>query len=285
MYREQRATTCAVVMILVLAAFAAAQSTRKEVHFKVGRRTSVSIVNQYGPISVKAGPGKRVMVTAILYSGKVEVDQSKRGNRVSIVSHLLEGADADSGRVDYEVLVPADASVTLHSTTGPLHVEKLHGDVILESSTAMVDVRDVSAGRVHIKTLNGPVTLTNVNDGYVEVTSVSGDVALNAVNGTSVHVNSSSGKIHYDGDFGQGGQYSLTSHSGDIEAIAPSFASIEVVARSVQGKVENDFPLEPEHTSFVPRAGSAFAGTVGKAASSVRLLSFSGKIHLKKREQ
>jgi DUF4097 and DUF4098 domain-containing protein YvlB len=285
MYREQRATTCAVVMILVLAAFAAAQTTRKEVHFKVGRRTSVSIVNQYGPISVKAGPGKRVMVTAILYSGKVEVDQSKRGNRVSIVSHLLEGADSDSGRVDYEVLVPADASVTLHSTTGPLHVEKLHGDVILESSTAMVDVRDVSVGRVHIKTLNGPVTLTNVSDGYVEVTSVSGDVALNAVNGTSVHVNSSSGKIHYDGDFGQGGQYSLTSHSGDIEAIAPSYASIEVVARSVQGKVENDFPLEPEHTSFVPRAGSAFAGTVGKAASSVRLLSFSGKIHLKKREQ
>src|ERR1700686_3496847 len=74
MYREQRATTCAVVMILVLAAFAAAQTTRKEVHFKVGRRTSVSIVNQYGPISVKAGPAKRVMVTAILYSGKVEVD-------------------------------------------------------------------------------------------------------------------------------------------------------------------------------------------------------------------
>jgi Putative adhesin len=110
-------------------------------------------------------------------------------------------------------------------------------------------------------------------------------VALNAVNGTSVHVNSSSGKIHYDGNFGEAGQYSLTSHSGDIEAIAPSYASIEVVARSVQGKVENDFPLEPEHTSFVTRAGSAFAGTVGKAASSVRLLSFSGKIHLKKREQ
>ena len=166
-----------------------------------------------------------------------------------------------------------------------MHVEKLHGDVILEGSTAVVDVRDVNAGHVHIKTLNGPVTLTNVSDGYVEVTSVSGDVALNAVNGAQVHVNSSSGKIHYDGDFGEAGQYSLTSHSGDIEAIAPSYASIEVVARSVQGKVENDFPLQPEHTSFVARAGSAFAGTVGQAASSVKLLSFSGKIHLKKREQ
>jgi DUF4097 and DUF4098 domain-containing protein YvlB len=284
MYRK-RATTIAVVMILVLAAFAAAQTTRKEMHFKVGRRASISIVNQYGPISVKPGPGKRVMVTATLYSGKVEIDQSKRGNRVSVLSHLLDGADATTGRVDYEVLVPADASVTLHSTTGPLRVEKLRGDVILEGSTAMVDVRDVNAAHVHVKTLNGPVTLTNVSDGYVEVTSVSGDVALNAVNGAQVHVNSSSGRIHYDGDFGEAGQYSLTSHSGDIEAIAPSYASIEVVARSVQGRVENDFPLEPEHTSFVTRAGSAFAGTVGKAASSVKLLSFSGKIHLKKREQ
>jgi len=173
--------------------------------------------------------------------------------------------------------------VSLHSATGPLHVEKLHGDVILEGNTAIVDVRDVSAGHVHVKTLNGAVTLTNVSDGHVEITSVSGDVALNAVNGSLVHVNSSSGKIHYDGDFGEAGDYSLTSHSGDIEAIAPSYASIEVVARSVQGKVENDFPLQPEHTSFVARAGSAFAGTMGKAASSVKLLSFSGKIHLKKR--
>jgi DUF4097 and DUF4098 domain-containing protein YvlB len=223
------------------------------------------------------------MVTAILYSGKVEIDQSKSGNRVSVVSHLLEGADPDTGRVDYEVVVPADANVTLHSTTGPLRVEKLHGDVILEGSTAIVDVRDVSAGHVHVQTLNGPVTLTNITDGHVEITSVSGDVALNTVSGSMVHVNSSSGKIHYDGDFGEAGDYSLTSHSGDIEAIAPSYASIDVVARSVQGKVENDFPLHPEHTSFVARAGSAFAGTMGEAASSVKLLSFSGKIHLKKR--
>ena len=283
MYRKQSAATFAVVMVLVLTAFAADETTRKEFHFKVGHRASVSIINQYGPISVKPGPGKHVVVNAILHSNKVEIDQSKSGNRVSVFSHLLEGADAETGQVDYEVQVPADASVTLHSATGPLHVEKLHGDVILEGNTAVVDVRDLSAGHVHIKTLNGAVTLTNVSDGHVEITSVSGDVALNAVSGSLVHVNSSSGKIHYDGEFGEAGDYSLTSHSGDIEAIAPAYASIEVVARSVQGKVENDFPLQPEHTSFVARAGSAFAGTMGKAASSVKLLSFSGKIHLKKR--
>ena len=100
--------------------------------------------------------------------------------------------------------MPADASVTLHSTTGPLHAEKLHGDVILEGNTANVDVRDISDAHVHVKTLNGPVTLTNVLDGHVEITSVSGDVVLNSVNGPLVQVNSSSGKIRYDGDFGGG---------------------------------------------------------------------------------
>ena len=136
---------------------------------------------------------------------------------------------------------------------------------------------------MHIKTLNGPVTLTNVRDGHIEITSVSGDVVLNSVNGPLVQVNSNSGKIRYDGDFGGGGDYNLTSHSGDIEATAPSYASIDVTARSEQGKVENDFSLQPKHTTFLMKAGSAFAGTMGEAASSVKLFSFSGKIHLKKR--
>jgi DUF4097 and DUF4098 domain-containing protein YvlB len=127
------------------------------------------------------------------------------------------------------------------------------------------------------------VTLTNIRDGHVEITSVSGEVVLNSVNGPLVQVNSTSGRIRYDGDFGSGGEYSLTSHSGDIEASAPADASIDVTARSVRGKVENDFLLQPKHTPFAIKAGSAFAGTMGKAASSVNLLSFSGKIHLKKR--
>jgi DUF4097 and DUF4098 domain-containing protein YvlB len=282
MHRSRRAARVAVVFVLVVAAFAA-DEVRKEYRFKVHHRASVSIVNQYGPISVKPGAASQVIVTVILHSDKVEVEQDQAGNRISVSSHLLPGADADSGGVDYEVLVPADSNVSLRSTTGPLHAERLTGDVIVEGNTANVDMRDLSEGHVHIRTLNGPVTLTNINDGHVEITSVSGDVALKSVNGSLVHVNSASGRILYDGDFGGGGEYSLMTHSGDIDATAPSYASIDVVASSEQGKVENDFRLHPSHSSFAAKAGSAFAGTMGEAASSVKLLSFSGKIHLKKR--
>ncbi|HXY15879.1 MAG TPA: DUF4097 family beta strand repeat-containing protein [Terriglobales bacterium] len=282
MYRRNWVAGLVVAMVL-LAAVVAAAETRKEFRFRVHRHASVSVVNQFGAISVKPSSERDVLVTAILHSDKAEVDTSHSGNRVSVSTHLLAGADPDSGRVDYEVLVPADANVTLRSATGPLRAEKLRGDVILEGNTANMDVRDLSDGHVHIKTLNGPVTLTNVSDGHVEITSVGGEISLFAVDGPLVHVNSNSGRIVYDGDFGGGGEYSLMTHTGDIEATAPSYASIDVLASSSQGKVVNDFPLQPVHTSLAQRAGSAFAGTMGKAASSVKLLSFSGKIHLKKR--
>jgi DUF4097 and DUF4098 domain-containing protein YvlB len=273
MRNQRRVAQWALIVITVSATFAGAE-TRKEYRYTVHPRSSVSITNPYGPISVKSVGGNIVSVVAILQSDKVEIDQRQNGNRVDIMSHLLSGADVDSGRVSYEISVPADASVNMHSTTGPMRAEKIRDDITLEGASAKIEVRDVTNAHVHIKSLNGPITVANIRQGHVEITSVSGDIVLNGVSGSLVQVNSTSGRINYDGDFGNGGRYVLTSHTGDIEATAPVYASIEV---------ENDFTLEPEHTSFIAKTGSAFAGTVGKAASSVKLFTFSGKIHLKKR--
>jgi DUF4097 and DUF4098 domain-containing protein YvlB len=259
---------------------------RKEYHFNVGVKAGVSVNNPYGSISVRPSPGNTVVIDAILHSDKVEVDNNQNGNRVEVQSHLLPGADSISGRVDYEILVPSDASVTLHSSTGPLRAERLHGDVTLEGAAAAVDVRDVSDAHVHVKTVNGPVTLTNVQDGHVEVDSLSGEVTLDQVNGPLVQVVSTSGKINYIGDFGKSGEYRLTSHSGDIEATVPEGTSADVMARSVRGEVHDDIPLQPKpHTWFAIEQGRAFMGTMGRAAASstVVLRSFSGKIHLRKR--
>ncbi len=260
--------------------------THKEYRFNVGPKAGVSINNPYGSISVKPSTGNFVVINAVLASDKVEVDKNVVGNRVEVQSHLLSGATAESGRVDYEVFVPADASVTLHSSTGSLRAEKLHGDVTLEGAAASVDVRDITNAHVHIKTLNGPVTLTNVKDGHVEVDSLSGTVTLNGVNGPLVQVISTSGGINYVGDFGDRGEYRLTSHSGDIDATVPDSTSADVSARSVRGEVHDDIPLQPKaHTWFVVKEGSAFWGTMGRAAvsSTVVLRSFNGKIHLRKR--
>jgi len=260
--------------------------SHKEYRFNVAAKAGVSVNNPYGSISVKPSTGNVVVINALLYSDRVEVDKNLAGNRVEIQSHLLPGADAQSGRVDYEILVPADASITLHSSPGPLRAERLHGDVTLEGAAATVEIRDITGAHVHVKTLNGPVTLTNVQDGHVEVDSLSGAVTLNGVTGPLVQVISTSGSISYIGDFGDRGEYRLTSHSGNIEATVPESTSADVSARSVRGEVHDDIPLQPKsHTWFVVKEGSAFWGTMGRAAvsSTVVLRSFSGKIHLSKR--
>jgi DUF4097 and DUF4098 domain-containing protein YvlB len=262
--------------------------SKKEFHFAVGPRAGVSVMNPYGSISVKPSLNNTVVVSAVLHSDKVEVDNNQNGNRVDIQSHLLAGADSDSGRVDYEVYVPADASITLHSSAGALRAEKLHGDVSLEGAGATVDVRDVSDAHVHVKTMSGPVNLDNIKNGHVEVDSLSGEITMRGVNGPLVQVVSTSGKINYIGDFGNSGEYRLTSHSGDIEATIPEWTSADVSARSVRGEVHDDIPLQPKnHTFFAIDKGRAFAGTMGRVAvsSTVVLRTFSGKIHLRKRSE
>jgi len=277
---------CSAVLAVTMTAGIASAETHKELRFNVGPKAALSVNNPYGSVSVKPATGNSVVVNAVLWSDKVEVDNNFAGNRVDLQSHLLPGADAQSGRVDYEILVPPDTSLALHSSSGALRAEKIHGDVTLEGAAASVDLRDISDAHVHVKTLNGPVTLTNVQSGYVEVDSLSGNVTLNGVNGPLVQVISTSGGINYLGDFGDHGEYRLTSHSGNIEAVVPDSTSADVSARSVRGEVHDDIPLQPkQHTSFVLKEGSAFWGTMGRAAvsSTVVLRSFNGKIHLRKR--
>jgi DUF4097 and DUF4098 domain-containing protein YvlB len=233
---------------------------------------------------VRAGATHQVIVTAILHSDKVEIEEAQSHNRIELASHLLPGADSTTGVVEYEIQVPPNANLILHSDNGRIHAEKLHGDVAMEGSNAAMEVLDCADGHVHVKTLNGPVTLTNVHGGHVEIMSMGGNIVLMSVSGPLVNVNSNSGRIQYTGDFGGEGEYDFTSHTGDIEAIAPAYASIDVLAHSNQGRVDSDFSLEPKHTPFYAKGGSALVGTMGKAASSVKLFSFSGKIHLKKRQ-
>ena len=261
-----------------------AAATRKEYRFTLTPGANISVDTHYGAIAVKRGNSNQAVVVALPQSDKVEVDSHQIGNRIAVESHLQPGADAQTGRVDFEVMVPQGVTLDLHSTTGPMTADGVEGDMFFESAASPVDVRNVNRGHVHIHTMNGLITLTNVHDAHVDITAIDGDVHLNSVTGPMVQVNSGSGKIFYDGDFGSGGDYRLVTHTGDIEALVPATASADFRAHSVRGQVQNDFPLEQmPHPQSTIQGGRAFLATIGKSASKVVLRSFSGKIRLKQR--
>lgn len=282
--RYGTAVTLALATYLSAAAWAETKAdTKKEYRFTVGPNATVSVDTQYGGILVRPGTSTQVIVTATLKSDHVEVDQRQNGNRIEIASHLLEGANQQTGQVDYEVLIPADATLNLHSSIGPLTAERLQGDLTLEGADAVVTVRNIEDGHVHVRTMRGPISLSDVRNGHVEISSIAGDVHLTSVNGPLVQAMTGSGKIFYDGDFGASGDYKFSTHSGDIEALVPANVSADFRAHSVVGRVHHDFPLRPRHSRFPVEAGRSFIGTTGQATSEVVLRSFSGRIRLKQK--
>ncbi len=269
-------------LIVIALAIPSAAAEKKEFRYNVTPGASLTVVNDYGPVRVRASQGRQVVVTATPSSNKVEVDGSQTANRVEVRTQFLEKAGDSDGRVEYEIQVPADTDVMVRTATGPVEVEGVKGDVSVDADTGKVEIRD-SDGHVRARSVSGPITLANMKDGFVDATSVGGAVTLNHVCGKNVSINTTGGPIVYTGDFAGGGQYSISSHSGTIDVTMPASASVDVTARSVSGSVENNFPLNPPaHPTKTPAMGNSLAGTSNAGASSVHLRTFSGKIRVKK---
>ena len=272
---------CCATLISV-AAFAA--DSRKEFKYTVGNGASINVVNQFGSISLRPSSGSQVIVVANPHSSKVEADSSQSGDRIEVRTHFLEKANSDDGKIDYEIQVPSGATVSAQVASGSIRAEHLNGDVTLRGDSASLEARDINNAHVHAHTVSGPITLANISGGHVEVGTGSGKVTLSNVTGPSVTVNTTSSAIGYDGDFGNAGAYQFSSHSGPIDVSLPASSSVEVRAESVNGSVQNDFPLQQKmHSDFKPQAGKSFQGFANSGSSSVQLHSFSGTIRVKKR--
>jgi len=269
------------VFLIAACVTAVAENKQEQFSYTVGPKPIISITNQHGRIRVTPSSNNRVVAT-VLHSDTVEVQQQQSGNRIVLGSRLRNGTGHETDSADYQVLVPTDAFVMLHSSAGSLSAQNLGGDLVFEGATASVDVRGISNAHIHVKTQNGPISLSNVLESHVEVTTISGDVNLQDVSRSFVSVRSGTGKIKYKGEPGLG-VYALTSHSGDIEVSLPTSASVQVTARSVKGRIDNGFRVQPKTSiNSTPGREKSFLGGPASAAS-LRVHSFSGNIRLKSR--
>src|SRR5580704_1445828 len=264
------------VVVSFLALTAAAQD-KKEFIYNVGPQAVVSITNNYGPITVKPSGSRQVVVETVSHSDAVGLVNEQHGDRIELRSI---SSRQGTNLVDYTVLVPIDAFVSLRSSDGTLRAQGLRGDVILEASGGSVEVTDISDAHLHVKTLSGPITLTDIRNSHLDIHSVHGNVNLHNVTGPSVEVNSGAGRITYDGDPGSAGEYMLTSHSGDLEVSIPASALVDIKARSIKGQSDPEFPIASGFSA--PGAQNLLLKPGMTIGSRFELRSFRGKIRLKR---
>jgi len=275
----------AVITLCVAAAHAA--DNRKETKLDIAPGGNVTIVNPSGSVTLHSASGHQVVIAYTTHSDKVEVDQNATADkqRIELRSHAIAGQKptADEDKVDFEISVPAGTSVNVSTVSAPVTADGLNGDISLSSESGQIEVHNTAKSHLHIRSMNAPVSLTGITNTHVDIQSSGGAVHMSNVTGPRVAVGTTSGNVDYHGDCSGGGDYILTTHSGEIDMWLPKSASVELSARSHTGSVENEFPLEEmNHPNLPPSQGRSFAGTSNSGSSSVELQSFSGKIRVKK---
>ena len=246
------------VAALAFSVSASAQQLREEFHqtYPLSANGTVSLKNLSGAVHISTWNQNAVKVDAIktahtperLQEAKIVVENTP--DRVVIRTKYpdrnwdSDDDDDHDGRslasVEYSLTIPAGASLD--------EVKLVSGDV---------DINGVG-GAVHVSSVSGNVNAQGLR-GRAEISSVSGDV--------KVTFNRAAAKTK------------LHSVSGDVIAILPSDASVEVSANTVSGDISNEFGLDVEHGKYV---GHHLTGRIGNGEGNLELHSVSGEIKVRR---
>jgi Toastrack DUF4097 len=285
--RMNRGVRAASVLLLIPAGLLMAAGpgqTEKSIATTASPRVSIS--NLAGKVMVKGWDRLQVHVVYTVVSPKVVVDTEQipmhgPAQKVHFTTYLVDRSGAEqSPAVDYVVQVPTGASLEIHDPQGSVNVESVKGDASIDSLGGNISVAD-SSGHLSVRSVGGDIEVIRPS-GRVEAYSINGSIHF--VNPTSERLRgtTTSGAILYEGDFESGGDYVLSDYSGNITVACPSNASFELDAKTVRGKLDNQFPIisRGPSQSLFPSANSIF-GTQGSGQATLEVTSFSGTIHIR----
>ena len=276
--------------------------------FTVGRDGSLLLHNVSGDIVVTAGGANDIRVEAIKHAKgrtqsearaqleNVQLSIQNAGGRVEV---LTEHRGRESRAwVSFNVMVPYDARVELHSVSGDITVtgvkgelraESVSGDVKASALSRLVLMKTLSGdveingaesdGTISLSSVSGDVNANNLKARGVEVSSVSGDSVLNGCTCDRAQVNTISGSVQYSGRLVKTGRYEFKSHSGDI-TLQYLGSAFDLTANTFSGALtfQPALPASVKNTSSRYGPGKSMRGAVNGGGAYVELTTFSGDI-------
>ena len=231
--------------------------------YGVGRSPALVIDSFSGSITVRAGDGDEIQVTAVKHAprtadlDRIEVDIRPRAGGLTIVTRNPERLT--NSWVKLEVIAPAGTSFDLQTSSGSMEVSGLKGGGKAETSSGRVTVRDLSgivalhtsSGRVLVQTFDGDLNL-HVSSGSIDVADIKGTLDAHTSSGSIdvrdaqgwVRLDTSSGSIDYTG--APEGDCEFKTGSGSIDLRLPSDLDAWVGLHTGSGTIRVDYPLQGE---------------------------------------
>ena len=233
--------------------------------YGVGRSPALVIDSFSGSITVRAGDGEEIQVTAVKHAprtgdlDRIEVDIRPRAGGLTIVTRYPDTL-VTSSWVRLEVVAPAGTSFDLHTGSGSIEVSGLLGGGKAETGSGRVTARDLngtvalhtSSGRMSVQTFDGDLNL-HVSSGSIDVAGIKGTLDAHTSSGSIdvrdaqgwVRLETSSGSIDYAGS--PDGDCSFKTGSGNIDLQLPSDLDAEVDLHVSSGTIRVGYPLEGEY--------------------------------------
>jgi DUF4097 and DUF4098 domain-containing protein YvlB len=284
-------TYAAMVAAAAIPVTACAQQT--DTTISVAPNARVQMQNFAGSVTVRAWDRNSVRVVAGP-TRRDEVRVREHNGSVSISTVSKTGVPAP---LDYEITVPAKASLDIGGTYTDIRIEgvrasvsatTVQGTVTLRGGDGVISLKSVEGsvnvqdarGRIEVNGVNRGLTLRNVN-GDIAAETVNGSIILDGIESADVEAVTVNGRVTYEGTIRDGGTYRFGTHNGAIVISIPERANATIAAVTYQGTFSSRFGLpttSTEETSRGPRRRANFA--FGRGSARVEAESFQGSIVL-----
>ena len=146
-----------------------------------------------------------------------------------------ERRDGRGIEIEFNVKVPADATIDLRTVSGDIRVTNVKGEVrvqgvsgnlSLEGTARLAAVKTVSGGititnggsdaQLSLSTVNGDLLVQTLTTRALDVNTINGDVRISGWSGERANIRTLDGDLDLQTSLVRGGRYEIESHSGSI---------------------------------------------------------------------
>jgi DUF4097 and DUF4098 domain-containing protein YvlB len=285
-------------------AFASTPQGTFDKTFSVSGPVDLEVQTRSGDVIVRSGPAGSVSIHGKIFVG----DHWLFGNRQSDVKDIedhppvrqegnsirIDYVSAHDISVDYEIVVPAEATVRAHSGSGDLTIEgtrgnaevqsgsgdlrlsRITGEIRLQTGSGNVRAQEI-AGAVRGGAGSGDIELDETGSGDIDLHTGSGNITLHGVHG-GLHAEAGSGDITAEGT--QTGSWELRTGSGNVRVRLPQDAAFDANLSTSSGEMEVNPAITMTVQGRVQETRKQIVGKVRGGGPTLTVHTSSGDIHI-----
>jgi hypothetical protein len=271
---------------------------------QVSGPVDLEVLTHSGDVTIRAGNSGTVQIHGKIFVGDRWLSGNRQGDVQEIEQHPPIRQDGNSVHidyvnmrnisVDYEITVPAEATIRTHSGSGDETIEGTHGNAEIQTGSGDVKLRNLT-GEIRLQTGSGDVRAHEISgsvkggagsgdieieengSGEIDLHTGSGNITVRGIQG-AFHGEAGSGDITAEGT--QSGNWEIRTGSGNVHVRLPGNAAFEADLSTSSGTIDVNSPIEMTVQGRVQESRKQIRGKVRGGGPLLSVRTGSGDVRI-----